>query len=357
MKPFRPRVFVSLVAIGILLGLRPHVAAQQDLLYGRLGDYLESLRAQIGVPALAATLVGRNDILWQRAFGYQDVEKAIQTRTDTPMHIDGITEAFTAALVLRCAEEGRVSLESRVGQYKASSPDAGLTLRQVLTHTSGAPESLAYSYRPDRLEILSTVIRSCTTDSYRETLANLLDQVTMVDSVPGPDVIYLVPPAEGVLTSEIDRYSRVLGRLAVPYAVDGQKKATISSYSTTTLTPTSGLIGTVIDLAQFDIRLRNGYILQIDTLAAAWRPPVGADGQRLPHGIGWFVQSYNGQNVVWQFGNSANGSSSLMITVPAKSVTLILTANSNGLSKGFHLGDGDLLTSPFARAFLGLFVP
>jgi hypothetical protein len=73
--------------------------------------------------------------------------------------------------------------------------------------------------------------------------------------------------------------------------------------------------------------------------------------------MGWFVQTYNGESVVWQFGSGANGSSSMLITIPARSVTLILVANSTGLAKGFSLGSGDLTTSPFARAFLGLFVP
>lgn len=344
------RALLSLV-LGSLLVLRLPLHAD-DLVFGRLGDYLESLRVQTGIPGLAAAVVGRSDIQWERAFGYQDAERSIATRTDTPMHLDGLTEAFTASLVLRCAEEGRLSLENRVGEYKSSSPDANLTLRQVLMHTSGSPDSLSYSYRPDRLDILSTVVRSCTDDSFRETLANLLDRLGMSDSVPGPDVVDLTPPAEGILTPAAERYRRVLGRLAVPYAVDAQKRASISSYGATTLTPAGGLISTVLDMAKFDLGLRNGVVLKIDTLASAWRAPAG-----LPHGMGWFVQSYNGESIVWQFGNSTNGSSSMLITIPGRSVTLLLVANSNGLSKGFSLSSGDVTTSPFARAFLGLFVP
>ena len=103
------------------------------------------------------------------------------------------------------------------------------------------------------------------------------------------------------------------------------------------------------DFAQFDTALRTGVIVRTDTLSAAWRAP-GA----YPHGIGWFVQSYNGENVVWQFGaggSAATGSSSMSITIPSKGVTLILVANSGGLAKGFSLNTGDLTLSPFARCF------
>jgi CubicO group peptidase (beta-lactamase class C family) len=338
------RLLLSL-ALGVLVFAPNARLRADDYVNGRFGEYLDSLRVQTGIPGLAAAVVGRSDILWERAFGYQDTDRAIAARTDTPVHVDGLTEMFTATLVMRCVEQGRLSLDDYIGRFKASSPDANLTVRQVLTQTS----DIGYSYRPDRIDVLSLAVRSCTGDSFRETLANLLDQVGMADSVPGPDVIYLVPPAEGVLTSEFERYGRILTRLAVPYAVDAQKRTTRSAYSATTLTPTSGLISTVHDLAKFDVSLKSGVVMQNETLATAWRATGG------PHSIGWFVQTYNGEKVVWQFGAGENGSSSMAITLPARSLTLILLANSNGLTKGFGLTAGDILASPFARAFLGLY--
>jgi len=344
-RPFRRLALCA--ALGVLfVGIRVPLQAD-DFVNGRLGEYLESLRIQTGIPGLAVAVVGRTDVLYERGFGYDDIDKNISTRADSPMHLDGLTEMFSASLVLRCVEQGRISLDNSVGQFKLNDPDAGLTLRQVLTYTGDG----SYSYRPDRLAILSTVIRTCTNDSFRETLANLLDENGMADSVPGPDVIFLVPPAEGVLTSEFDRYSRILGRLAVPYAVDGQRNATRTQYSATTLTPTSGLISTVDNIAKFDIGLKSGIVMQKDTLAQAWKASGG------PHGIGWFVQPYNSEYVVWQFGSGDNGSSSMFVTLPARSITMILTANSTGLVKGFGLNGGDIMSSPFARAFLALYAP
>jgi len=51
-----------------------------------------------------------------------------------------------------------------------------------------------------------------------------------------------------------------------------------------------------------------------------------------------------------------NASSSMIVTAPARGLTLVLLANSNGLVKPFGLSAGDLTVSPFARVFLGLFV-
>jgi CubicO group peptidase (beta-lactamase class C family) len=112
----------------------------------------------------------------------------------------------------------------------------------------------------------------------------------------------------------------------------------------------------VRDVAQFDLALRKGQLLRDDTLASAWTSASGRLGQPLPHGIGWFVQSYKGERVVWQFGMTENGASSLVVTLPARGISMILLANSDGLVKPFALADGDVTLSPFARLFLGLFV-
>jgi hypothetical protein len=178
----------------------------------------------------------------------------------------------------------------------------------------------------------------------------------MFDSVPGPDVVKIKPPDEGIPSqSDSIRYDGVLSRLATPYAIDARGRALASQYGAATLTPSDGLITTVRDLAKFDVDLRQGKILREDTLRSAWTAPMGRGGQALPHGMGWFVQTYNGEQIVWQFGVSAGASSSLMVTLPSKGVTFILLANSDRLVRPLPLSEGDVTVSPFARLFLNLF--
>jgi CubicO group peptidase (beta-lactamase class C family) len=348
---------IALLFVGAPMRASDSLLHADDFLLRFFTDYLEALRIQAGIPGLSATIVGENDTIWEHAFGQQNVERSIATRLDTPFHLDGLTQVVTASMVLRCVEEGRLSLDDRIGQFDSGSPDANATIRQVLTHSSGTSDSLVFTYAPERLEPLASAVSACTGDSYRETLANLLDRLAMTDSVPGPDAIHVVPPAEGFPDlSAIERYTGVLGRLATPYAVSRGRSATPTQYAATTLTPASGLISTVRDFARFDLALKNGLLLRTDTLAAAWQAPVGRNGQPLPHGLGWFVQTYNGETVVWQFGVSENASSSLVVTVPARGLTLVLLANSDGLVKPFALAAGDLTVSPVGRLFLGLFV-
>jgi CubicO group peptidase (beta-lactamase class C family) len=180
----------------------------------------------------------------------------------------------------------------------------------------------------------------------------------MFDSVPGPNIVTIARRDEGVPhPDDVLRYLAVLQRRATPYFVDGRRRAHPSSYpeSAAVLTPSTGLVTTVRDLAKFDLALKQDILLERGTLEHALNAP-SANGEPLPHGIGWFVQTYNGEKVVWQFGMAENASSSLMITLPARGLTLIVMANSDGLVKVYSPANGDVTRSPFARLFLNLFV-
>jgi CubicO group peptidase (beta-lactamase class C family) len=342
--------------VALLLSLRPSYAAD-DLIYSRFGEYLEALRVQIGVPGMAATLIGKNEILWSRAFGSQDLDRQVAMRTDTPLHFDGVTEIFSATLLMRCVEEGRLSLDETMAVHGVTGSEGDLTIRQVLTHTSGPANNLTYAFRPDRFGPMPRIIRFCLNDSYRKSLSRWYEQMAMVDSVPGADSVQTASLTEGVPTPEqTDHYRLVLGRLAKPYAVDAQRRATATTYSSAVLTPTTGAIMSVLDYAQFDLALKAGLLLRTETLTAAWRPALSASGQRLPHGIGWFVQTSGNDTVVWQFGTGDHGSSSMVVMLPSRGLTLVIAANSTGLAKSFQLTNGDLTSSPFGRVFLTTFV-
>jgi CubicO group peptidase (beta-lactamase class C family) len=336
-----------------LLSLTTLVRAD-DIVLSRFADYLDALRTQAGIPGLAAAIVGPSDVVWERAFGVQDVERNVAALPDTRFHLDGVTQVVVASLLLRCADSGWISLDDRVATYAPQSPEAGATLRELLTHTSAGAGGLVFNYRPDRLEPLAAAVAACTDSSFAFGVGGLLDRMLMPESVPGIDAIR-APLALEFGAPAVDRYARALGRLATPYSVDTKGRATPGSYLAATLTPGAGLVSSLRDLEQFDLAEKRGDLVRTEMLSMAWTPPVDAKGARLPHGIGWFVQTYNGEPVIWQFGVGDNASSSLVLTLPRRAQTLILLANSQGLSRPFSLAAGDVMVSPFAKLFLGLF--
>jgi CubicO group peptidase (beta-lactamase class C family) len=350
----RPLVRLT-IALSLSMGVLVHGA--DDFVFSRFGDYLDALRAQAGIPGLAVAIVGRESVTWERAFGYQDVDRNIATRLDTPFELDGTTEAIMGSLLVRCAADHRLSLSDPVSKFAPSTPEPSATLAQLLTHTTAGSNGLTFSYRPDRLGPVSGAIAACTDLPFRSGMASVLDRLAMTETVPGSNIVGPPVTEERFFTdAALERYAAVLRRLATPYTVDARGRATPSASVPSPLAPASGLISTVRDLEKFDLALKDNFVVPAEWLTLAWTPPTDAAGKPLPHGYGWFVQDYNGERLVWQFGVSDNGSSSMIITVPRRATTLIMLANSPGLARPFSLAGGDLTVSPFARLFLSIFL-
>jgi CubicO group peptidase (beta-lactamase class C family) len=348
------RLLVPL-ALGVMVSAGVRLRAADDLVLTRFGDYLEALRTQAGIPGLAATIVGPTDIAWERTFGHQNVERAIGVQANTPFHTDALTQIATATIILRCVEEGKLSLDDTVATFAPTAPDSAATVRQLLTQTTNGPDGPKFTYRLERLDPLAAAAAACTGGSFVRAMASLLDRQAMFDSVPGVDALQMTD-TEKFPETWIARYQSALDRLARTYSIDKKGRASVSPSPATTLTARSGLVSTARDLAQFDLALKRGVLLKDDTVVSAWTPPLARNGQRLPHGMGWFVQSYRGEPVVWQFGVSENVSSSMIIMLPRRGLTLILLANSDGLVRPFALAEGDVAVSPFAKLFLAGFV-
>ena len=348
---------LTLVLALTALQLIPSAPSPGEQLFARFGEYVDALRTQAGIPGLTAAVVGENDLLWERGFGQQDLGRSLAAQPDTPYFLDGLTQLFTATLVLQCAEEGRLSLSDPIAKYDADSPWAGATLAQALSHAHGSASAQTFSYQLERLDPLKSAIRVCRGDSYRETMANLLSQLAMMSSVPGTDVVALVPPAEGVPdAAAAARYNDILARLATAYSrlVAGPGDGDRARGDDADPGRRTGIDGSRCRAVRSGAAERDP--AAPGNAGAGLAPAPGAGGQPLPHGLGWFVQQYNGERVVWQFGVSPDASSSLVITLPARRLTLIMFANSDGLAKLFPLTAGDVTVSPFAKVFLRLFI-
>jgi CubicO group peptidase (beta-lactamase class C family) len=320
-------------------------------------SYLESLRAQAGIPGMSAALVQNGQIVWERGFGFQNQEARIRATPDTPYPIADLSQTFAAVLVLQCAEQRRLRIDDALSQHGGAVPESSATLRQVLSHSSTGAPAGRFHYDLERYAQLTPVVESCLPQPYRKSIAvNVLERLAMRDSVPGLDLANRTPLTEPLFADEIlERYHQVLERIAVPYKVDKRGRATRTDVPVEGINAAGGLVTTVRDFARYDAALDEAVLLSEDTLGVAWSNATGVEQTTLPTGLGWFVQSYKEEPVVWHFGQITNGYSSLVVKLPSRHLTFILFANSDGLSAPFQLNSGDVTRSIFATLFLRLF--
>jgi CubicO group peptidase (beta-lactamase class C family) len=323
-----------------------------------LETYLELLRQQAGIPGLSAAIVQNGEVAWERGFGFQNLENRARATPDTPYLVGDLSSTMAATLLLQCVEQRHLDLDAPVRGYNVTVAESDASLRQLLSHSSAANPGEGFRYDPDRFGLLSAAVEFCAPQPYQKSVAHrILERLAMKDSVPGREFQTALAFQEGLFDSAaLERYARILERLAVPYRVDKNRRAVRGELpAETRLTASTGVVSTVRDLARFDAALDAAILLRPETLAVAWTN--ASNRERMPHpmGLGWFVQKYGDEPVVWHFGLLPNAYSSLIVKLPARNLTLILLANSDGLSAPFQLASGDVTRSLFATLFLRLF--
>ena len=330
-------------------------------------SYLEALRQQSGIPGMSAAIVRDGAILWEKGFGFQNVAGRVRASPDTPYLVGDVSGTLAAVLLLQCVEQRRLSLDEPFRFYGLDVPEPDATLRRILSHAPPGPGAAPFAYSPERYAQLTPLMEWCAPQPYRKSVAHrILNRLAMRDSVPGTDLRDPdLPLPEDVFDPEdLARYRQTLLKLAIPYKVDGKGRATPNDLPGVAIDAAGGLVSTVRDLARLDAALGSGasdpdlpgsgVLLADETLAVAWSPAAERAGVASPMGLGWFVDNYRGERVVWHFGYVQNGYSSLILKLPSRGLTFIILANGDGLSAPFQLESGDVTRSLFATLFLRL---
>src|SRR5512135_2789264 len=125
-----------LLMICLLLEIQPGTSQDTAVKIDRLMTAYYNNGAFNGVVLAAKN--GR--IIYEKAFGYADREWNIPNTVDTRFRIASLSKSFTALLVLKLYEQGKIDLNGTIKDYI---PDYGgkagdtITIHQLLTHTSG----------------------------------------------------------------------------------------------------------------------------------------------------------------------------------------------------------------------------
>lgn len=112
------------------------LAEKEVTAQSRLDDYMDHLfsnRKFMGSVAVSF----RDSIIYARSEGYPDADRGVLLNSESRMRIGSITKTYTAVLVLKAVEEGRLKLTDSLSVWYPQWPNAGqITLEMLLKHRS-----------------------------------------------------------------------------------------------------------------------------------------------------------------------------------------------------------------------------
>ena len=77
--------------------------------------------------------------IFQQAYGYRDIETGVKLKVDDVFELASVSKQFTAMIIMLLRQEGKLNYDDTVEKY-LSIPYKGITIRNLLNHTSGLPD-------------------------------------------------------------------------------------------------------------------------------------------------------------------------------------------------------------------------
>ncbi|MBI3830402.1 MAG: serine hydrolase [Planctomycetes bacterium] len=130
----------------------PEVAAQIKL----LDAWIEGQMAYAEQPGLSIAAVYDQQLVWARGFGWADVARKTPAAPETLYRIASITKLFTATALMQLRDAGKLQLDDPLAKHlpwfrlkDVPADERAITLRHLITHTSGMPREAGFPYWTD----------------------------------------------------------------------------------------------------------------------------------------------------------------------------------------------------------------
>ena len=296
-------------------------------------------------PGISVLVAKDGKIIYEKGYGYADLEHKTKISPQTKFRIGSITKQFIASAILKLQEEGRLSINDKLSKYFPDFPRGGeVSVHQLLTHTSGIHSFTnketffadvvkpitndgllnyfkndeydfnpgeRYQYNNSGYFLLGLIIEKITGDNYGNYLKKtFFDPIGMTNT--------------GVYSTRVKLTNEALGYEKVN---DTYKRAL--NWNMDWAGGAGSLYSTTEDLFKWNEAVFNNKVLKPESMKAAFTPVVLNNGSKPPgveYGYGWGLGEYRGTNNVSHSGG-LHGFISQLMRVPKENMTVVLLTN------------------------------
>lgn len=367
MNGYRRIIVLSVVILSFSLG----ASSQQSRLVNpdkvRKLDSFFNTMATNGLFNGSVTVVQNGHKIYSRSAGYYSFEKKIKNSETTVFNLASGSKPFTSLAVLQLYQAQKLSLDDAVLKYLPDFPFRTVTIRQLLTHTSGLPkiEDIEDDYikaHPD--EVISNdkayhdligfkdSLMFMPGDRFRYTNTNYFILARLVEKISGKAFDAYIKekifdPA-GMKCSYVrknDQHNMPRYILPTMYSatyvnVDSlDRNKFFTYYQLGSLPGCSNIMSTMEDLQLFDKAFTSGKLVKLDVLTEAFKPAVLNNGKKVnmggvrTYGLGWNIMEDTVRGRVFFHDGSIPGLTTMILKDPVRKLTIFYYDNT--ASKGF----------------------
>jgi D-alanyl-D-alanine carboxypeptidase len=343
-----------------------------------LSATLLRLRAAYGIPGISAAMTFPDGTTWVAKAGFADVARRRTVTPTTAFAAGSISKTFTSALILRLAEEGKLSLDVPVKTYLPKLViSSAITVRQLLDHTSGLDDffnhkaiDTALLAQPRRTWSATDSLRYVGTPYFRPGAGWHYSNTNYLVLGMVAEAVGRAPLATqlrqrffdplGLGHTVYQGVEKPRGPIAHGYRFTSQNPAqkgidvsdgTVVIPFTSVVTASGGagsIATTATDLVRWARALYGGTVLQPDTLASMVDDAVVTTALKssVPYGLGVQVVTIDGREAMGHSGRLL-GFRAVMRYLPAEGIAVTVMTNQSRT-------DPNILVRDLLRSVIGV---
>lgn len=309
-------------------------------------DSLFAPYAAPGMPGASVLVTKNGEVVVNRSYGLAVVETAVPATSETNYRLASLSKQFTATAIALLVRDGLLRYDTPVRTYLPSVPEytRAVTVRHLLTHTSGIPDYEDFVPRGQTVQVkdgdVPALLRQ--TDSmyfapgsaYRYSNSGYALLALIVEKLSGRryaaflhERIFAPLGMRGTVAHE-EGISTVPNR-AFGYSLRSGVVVRTDQSSTSAVLGDGGIYSSLRDLITWDRALDAGTLLTRAELERVWTPERLADGTTTRYGFGWFTERENGSLRLSHHGETS-GFTNFILKYPDRRLTVIVLTNRRG---------------------------
>jgi D-alanyl-D-alanine carboxypeptidase len=343
---------LRIAVVLILASLAAHAQEPHSLLAGDVRSQMDAAASKIlattGVPSASIAVVKDGRIAYIQTYGEARLEPRTPVKPSMRYGIGSISKQFTAVALLLLQEQGKLSLDDHVAKYFPNLTRANeVTLRQLLTHTSGYQDDWPQDY------VMPNMLKPTTAEKIMDTWAR-----KPLDFEPGTKWQYsntgftiggaIIAKVTGQPYFDFLR-EHIFSPLNMTSVVDFDQHGLTDSdpigylrygLGPARVAPIEGpgwmyaageLAMTAEDLAKWDIALIERKVMSPASYKQFETETVLAAGVGTQYGLGVFVRSDSGRRVLTH-GGEVSGFTATNTVYPDDRVAVVVLTNQDAAS-------------------------
>jgi CubicO group peptidase (beta-lactamase class C family) len=298
------RDVLSMVTMFVVLSATTQ-AENAEALANRIDALVNAKMKDNFAPGLALGVIRGGKPVLAKGYGFANVEHDVPVTVQTIFQSGSVGKQFTSALLMTLVEEGKLGVDDPIRKHLPEAPPSWsrITIRHLLSHTSGIPEYTTpeFDYRRDYTD--EDLLKFCVALTpefppgsrfqYSNTGYVLLGLI--IGKVSGRfygDLLReRIFERLGMQTARVISEEDIVRHRAGGYVlVDGQLKNQQWVAPRLNTTADGSLYLSLTDFIAWDAGVRRKAILKPESWRTILTPHQLTSGRSYPYGFGWFIE-------------------------------------------------------------------